>query len=168
MSSLKDVFRVLTEMHDGRVVTGYAIGGATAVLFYAEPTRTYDLDVFVTLPSSSRGGLASLSPVYDWMKSRGIPTQGEHFMIEGVPVQLLPAYNPLVEEAIADARVHDYEGVPVRVVGPEHLVALALQAGGARRRERAWQLLQSGGVDRQRLRAILDKYAVPGDIPDDV
>ncbi len=34
--------------HEG-IVTQYAVGGATAVLFYAEPTRTYDLDVFVTL-----------------------------------------------------------------------------------------------------------------------
>ena len=78
------------------------------------------------------------------------------------------AFNPLVEEAIESARVHDYEGIPVRVVDPEHLIALALLAGGARRRERAWQLLQSEGVDRQRLRAILQKHGVPGEIPDDV
>ena len=49
MSSLADVFRVLNRMRDERIVAQYAVGGATAVLFYAEPTRTYDLDVFVTL-----------------------------------------------------------------------------------------------------------------------
>ena len=163
MSSLKDVFRVLTEMRDSGVVTNYAIG-ATAVLFYAEPTRTCDVDVFVTLPTGSPGDLLSLSSAYDWARSRGIAIESEHLMIEGVPVQLLPAYNPLVEEAVAAARVHDYEGVPVRVVGPEHLIALALQAGGARRRERAWQLLQFGGVDRQRLRAVLDRHAVAAEI----
>ena len=168
MGSLKDVFRVLAQMHDGGVVANYAIGGATAVLFYAEPTRTYDVDVFVTLPSRQAPALVSLSSVYEWAKNRGIEVQGEHLMIESVPVQLLPAYNALVEEAVAEARVHDYEGVPVRVVDPEHLVALALQAGGARRRERAWQLLQFGGVDRQRLRAILDTHAVLAEIPDDV
>ena len=94
--------------------------------------------------------------------------QGEHLLIQTVPVQPLLAFNPLVEEAIESARVHDYEGIPVRVVDPEHLIALALLAGGARRRERAWQLLQSEGVDRQRLRAILQKHGVPGEIPDDV
>jgi len=62
-------------------------------------------------------------------------------MIEGVPVQFFPAYNSLVEESVVTARVCDYEGVPVRVVDPEHLIALALQTGGPRRRERAWQLL---------------------------
>jgi hypothetical protein len=112
--------------------------------------------------------LASLSPVYEWAAARGIPVQGEALMIESVPVQPLLAYNSLVEEAIETARVHDCEGVPVRIVDPEHLIALALQAGGARRRERAWQLLQSGDVDRQRLRAILEKHNVPGHIPDDV
>ena len=168
MGSLKDVFRALAQMQDGSVIADYAIGGATAVLFYAEPTRTYDVDVFVTLPSGSPPALVSLSSVYEWAKNRGIEIQGEHLMIESVPVQLLPAYNSLVEEAVAEARVHDYEGVPVRVVGPEHLVALALQTGGARRRERAWQLLQFGGVDRRRLRAILDAHAILAEIPDDV
>lgn len=32
------------------VVLDYAVGGAMAVLFYAEPTRTYDVDVFALLP----------------------------------------------------------------------------------------------------------------------
>ena len=112
--------------------------------------------------------LVSLAPVYEWAQERGIASEGEHLLIAGVPVQLLPAYNALVEEAVAEARGHDYEGVPVRVVGPEHLVALALQAGGARRREHAWQLLQFGSVDRPRLRRILDRHAIAVEIPDDV
>jgi len=85
----------------------------------------------------------------------------------GTTQRLTKSY-ALPKEAIEQARMHDYEGVPVRVVDPEHLIAMALQAGGAARRERAWQLLQSGGVNRQRVRAILDKHGVPGDIPDDV
>jgi hypothetical protein len=163
MSSLKDVFAMLEQMREERVVSAYAIGGATAVLFYAEPTRTYDVDVFVTLPAH-----VTLDPVYAWARARGIPAEGEHLLIHGVPVQILPAYNALVEEAVVEARTHDYEGTAVRVVGPEHLVALALQAGGARRRERAWHLLQFGGVDRARLRVILETHGIPADIPDDV
>jgi hypothetical protein len=168
MSSLKDVFRALIDMRDSGIITDYAIGGATAFLFYVEPTRTYDVDVFVRLPSVKTTELASLSALYEWAASRGIAVQGEHLMIESVPVQPLVAYNSLVEEAIDNARLHDYAGVPVRVVGPEHLIALALQAGGARRRERAWQLLQSDEVDRPRLRAILARHGVSAEIPDDV
>jgi hypothetical protein len=110
----------------------------------------------------------SLTAVYDWAKGLGIAVQSEHLMIEGVPVQLLPAYNALIEEAVAEAIEHDYEGVPARVVDPEHLVALALQAAGARRRERAWQVLQFGRVDRERLRAMLATHTVDAEIPDDV
>lgn len=165
MSSLADVFRALEEMHTDGVVIAYAIGGATAVLFYAEPTRTYDLDVFV---ASSPSGLAPLSTIYEWTRARGFPTVGEHVMIHGVPVQFLPAHTPLVEDAISQARDLDYEGVAVRVVDPEHLVALALQAGGARRRERAWQLLEAGQVNRERLRALLANHGLDIRIPDDV
>ena len=167
MSSLADVFRVLNRMRDEGVVAQYAIGGATAVLFYAEPTRTYDLDVFVTLEPIGEGMLAPLSRVYEWARGQGFGLQAEHLLIEGVPVQLLPAYNALVEAALATARVHDYGGVPVRVVDADHLVALALQAGGARRRERAWQLLETGAVDRQRLRRLLTTHAIAAEIPDD-
>ena len=167
MSSLADVFRVLNRMRDERIVAQYAVGGATAVLFYAEPTRTYDLDVFVTLEAAGNDVLAPLSRVYEWAREQGFGLQAEHLMIDGVPVQLLPAYNALVEAAVSTARVHDYGGVPVRVVDPEHLVALALQAGGARRRERAWQLLETGAVDRVRLRRILTTHAIAAEIPDD-
>jgi len=61
---------------------------------------------------------------------------------------------------VTDARELDYDGTPVRVVSPEHLVALALQAGGSRRRERAAQLLEAGAVDRAALGAILGRHGL--------
>ena len=154
-------------MRDEGVVRDYAIGGATAVLFYAEPTRTYDVDVFALLPSMDPSALLTLAPVYRWAQSRGFTVDAEHVMVHGVPVQILPAYNALVTEAIQTARVHHYQGVPVRVVDPEHLIALALQAGGARRRERAWLLLQAGVADRLRLRALLQAHGIDAEIPDE-
>ena len=168
MNSLAEVFRVLDRMRAEGVIAQYAIGGATAVLFYAEPSRTYDLDVFVILPPGAEDVLVSLSSIYRWAGERGFALDAEHLLIHGVPVQLLPAYNALVADAVREARAHAYDDVQVRVVDPEHLVALALQAGGARRRERAWQLLQSGAVDRERLRTILVKHGIDAEIPDDV
>jgi len=153
-------------MSDEGVVTGYAIGGATAVLFYAEPTRTYDIDVFALLPGD-QAPLVSLAPVYRWAESQGFTVEAEHVLVHGVPVQILPAYNALVIAAIHTAWVHEYEGVPVRVVDPEHLIALALEAGGARRRERAWMLLQTATVDRPRLRALLDAHGIHVEVPGD-
>jgi hypothetical protein len=167
VASLSEVFLVINRMRAERVVNQYAIGGATAVLFYAEPTRTYDVDVFVLLPADERSQLVSLTSVYRWAEAQGFTVESEHMLIHGVPVQVLPAYNELVIDAIHSAREHDYDGTLVRVVDPEHLVALALQAGGPRRRERAWFMLQSGTVDRARLRTILDLHRIPAEIPDE-
>jgi hypothetical protein len=168
VASLADVFRVLETMRDEGVVTEYAIGGATAVLFYAEPTRTYDVDVFAVLPTTDQTPIVSLAPVYRWAASRGFVVDAEHLTVHGVPVQILPAYNALVADAIRTARVHEYEGVRVRVAGPEHLIALALQAGDARRRERAWLVLQAGGVDRARLRSLLEEHGIKAEVPDEI
>jgi hypothetical protein len=44
-------------------------------------------------------------------------------LIEGVPVQFLPAFNPLLEGALREAKEVMYEEVPIRVLPAEHLVA---------------------------------------------
>ncbi len=153
MATLRDVFAELNALKPDGIVADYAIGGATAVLFYAEPTRTYDVDVFVLMRPPRESALA-----------KGFTSSAEHILIHGVPVQFLPAHNVLAEEAVAAARTLDYEGVPVRVIGPEHLAALAFQAGGARRRERAWQLLEEPGVvDRERFDEIVKAHGIKMD-----
>jgi hypothetical protein len=160
MPTFGDVFKELNTLKEERVIGDYALGGATAVLFYAEPTRTYDVDVFVLLGSVRASGLVSLDPIYEWARRRGFIEKSEHILIYGVPVQFLPAHNELAEEAVTTARTLDYEGVPVRVIGPEHLAALAFQAGGGRRRERAWQLIESGSVDKTKLDGLLEKHGI--------
>ena len=160
MPTLADVFKELNVLKEERVISDYALGGATAILFYAEPTRTYDVDVFVLLAAVEGSALVSLRPIYEWARRRGFPEQSEHIMFHGVPVQFLPTHNDLAEDAVATARTLDYNGVPVRVIGPEHLAALAFQAGGPRRRERAWQLVESGSVDRAKLDGLLEKHDI--------
>ena len=159
MASLPDVFRVLNEMKSDGIVEDYAIGGAMAVLFYAEPTRTYDLDVFVLLARSNET-IVVLTPVYAWLEARGFEPKAEHVVICGVPVQFIPAYNDLVEDAITEARELDYDAVPVRVTPPEHLVAIAFQTGGGKRRERAFQLLETSDIDRGKVDDLLSRHGI--------
>lgn len=165
MPTLADVFRELNTLKETGTVRDYALGGATAMLFYAEPARTYDVDVFVVLPPGD-SSLVLMKGLYAWAEFRGFHAEAEHIFVHGVPLQFLPAHNELAEEAVATARTLDYDDVSVRVIGPEHLMALALQAGGAKRRERAWQLLESGAVDRSMLRSVLAKHAIDVDIGD--
>lgn len=50
MTSFAAALRVLEELKRTGVVEDYAVAGAMALVFWTEPTPTYDLDVLVFLP----------------------------------------------------------------------------------------------------------------------
>jgi len=159
MPSFADALRVLNDMKGSGVVEDYAVAGAMALVFWTEPIPTFDLDVLVFLPGDEPT-ILSLAPLYNWAAERGYTAQAEHVMIEGVPVQFLPAHNSLADEAIERAVTLEYEGVPVRVVKPEYLVALYLEPGARtlKRRERAAALMESGALDRAALDELLKRF----------
>jgi hypothetical protein len=115
------------------------------------------LDVFVLFQSS--GMLTSLTPIYDWAKANGYESKSEHIIIADLPVQLIPAYN-LEAEAVETAVEMDYDNVPVRVIRPEYLIAMALQpsARTAKRLARVASLLEQADVDRDLLNKLLERY----------
>ena len=161
MPSFADALRVLNDMKGSGVVEDYAVADAMAMVFWAEPIPTYDLDVLVFLPGDE-AMIVSLAPLYDWAAGRGYTTQAEHVMIEGVPVQFLPAHSSLAEKAIDRAVSLEYEGVPVRVVKPEYLVALYVERGARtlKRRERAAALMESSALDRAALDDLLKRFGL--------
>ncbi len=63
MASFEETLGVINAMRDQGVIEDYAIAGAMAVLFWAEPIPTYDLDVLVFMPESS-SIIVSLEPIY--------------------------------------------------------------------------------------------------------
>src|SRR2546423_2489384 len=125
---MKRTLEILNELERAGVLSRYAIGGAMGATFYVEPLLTFDLDVFVVLPHTA-GGLVTLAPLYEALRRRGYAEEGECVNVEGVPVQFLPAYNPLLEEALREARETAYEDTPAHVLRAEHLVAICLQTG---------------------------------------
>jgi len=153
--------RALNDIKTDGVVEDYAIGGAMALVFWTEPVPTFDLDVFVLLPEPATG-LVKLDGIYRWAEARGYPAEDEHLMVEGLPTQFVPAPNALVVEAIAAAADLDYEGVRVRVLRPEYLIALYLQpeARTQKRRERAAMLLALPTLNRGLADEILDRYGL--------
>ena len=138
----------LNDMKRDGIVEDYAIAGAMALVFWAEPVPTYDLDVLVFLPEAN-SPIVSLAPIYDWASARGYATSSEHVLISGVPVQFLPSHGPLADEAIESAAALEYEGVRVRVVRAEYLAALYLEPGARtlKRRERAAALREAPAFD---------------------
>src|SRR5580704_14924642 len=159
METLSEVFRVLNGLEAEGIIQKYAIAGAMAFLFYTEPARTYDLDVFVFLPPQE-SVIFSMEPLYAELRMRGYAFDAEHVLIHETPVQFLPAYNALAEESIEQSLTHEYKGVSVRVVSREHLIALAYQAGGRHRLVRVEALLDEGTVDLVRLKSILEAYGM--------
>ena len=156
---MEKTLRVLNDLERAGVVSRYAIGGAMAATFYVEPVLTFDLDVFIVLPGTS-GALLTLSPLYEALRAQGYREEKECVNIEGVPVQFLPAYNALVEEALAEAREVMYEATPTRVLRAEHLLAIALQTDRAKDRERVRLLREQASLDSAYLGTLLARHGL--------
>ena len=154
---MEKTIQVLNSLEREGLLMRYAIGGAMGATFYVEPVLTFDLDVFVLLPHKA-GALLALAPLYQALRAKGYEEEGECVNIEGIPVQFLPAYNALMEEALAEAREILYEKTPARVLRPEHLAAIAVQTGRDKDRERLRVLLEQAPLDREYLGAILVRH----------
>ena len=159
MPSFANTLRAVNAMKETGVIADYAIAGAMALLFWIEPVPTFDLDVLVILPESA-GALVSLDAIYRWAADRGYAAEHEHVIIDGVPVQFLPSYGALADEAIGTAVVRQYEEVDIRVVRPEYLIALFLlpAARTVKRRERAAALRDSEITDHALLNDVMTRF----------
>ena len=158
---MKRTLQILNELERDGVLERYAIGGAMGATFYVEPLLTFDLDVFVVLPQSA-ADLLSLAPLYEALRARGYAEDGECVLIEGVPVQFLPAYNALLEEALREARETSYEEISTNVVRAEHLIAICLQTGRDKDRERVRIFREQAEVDMSYLGGVLQRHGLEG------
>jgi len=149
--------QVIKDMARQGIIKAYAIGGGIAATYYIEPVLTYDLDIFF-IPAKE--GLDVLAPIYEYAKERGFSTQAESILIEGFPVQFIPAYNDLIREAVENAATLRYRDVEARVVTAEYLAAVALQTGRAKDRERVVRLLDGAVIDRAILGRILESFGL--------
>ncbi|MGB9871322.1 MAG: hypothetical protein ACPLYD_06645 [Anaerolineae bacterium] len=154
---MKDALRVLNELKEKGFVRDYAIGGAVAALRWTEPFFTQDLDVFVALEAQE--GLILLTPLYEYLQSHGYMWKGHWIVVEGIPIDIFPA-DPLETEAIEQAIEVEYEGVRAKVMTPEYLIALFLRAGREKDLAKLRMLLEQSGVDRSRLKEILERYGL--------
>lgn len=109
-----------------------------------------DLDVFVLFTDTA--SLIPLQPIYEALSIRGyLPDKRmpECIDIDGTPVQFLPVYNNLLEEAIGHAVSFDYDGVPTKVLPAEYLAAISVQTGRAKDKLRVQAFVDWEGFDRK-------------------
>jgi hypothetical protein len=155
---IDQAFRVINQMVADGVIESYAIGGATAAFFYIEPDTTFDVDIFCVLRGVEEKALDMLAPIYDYLQGKGYQPEDEAINIAGVAVQFLPVFNPLNEEAVEQASDLDYEGIPVRVMSPEHLVAIMLQTGRPKDYVRVARFLEAEAFDLDSLTQTLKRH----------
>ena len=147
---------VINQMVADGVIDNYAVAGAIGAMFYVESFSTKDLDVFVL---TSDDQLVLEIPGLDYLKARGYAEwRNEGIVIEGWPVQFMPVANALEREAYENAQEKTLDGVRVRVVLPEHLVAIMLKVGRLKDIARVEMFLSQRAVDVEALKDILARH----------
>lgn len=136
------------------VVRDYALFGALAQMRYTEPMATLDAEVLVLLTEDSAASLDPLSSIYRFCRERGHVPEGEAIRVGNWPVQFIPVFSPLTEEAVRTADTETMEGVPLRVVRAEHLAVIALSVGRAKDHARILALLEAGAATREAIQAL--------------
>ncbi|MFN8488787.1 MAG: hypothetical protein U0350_14390 [Caldilineaceae bacterium] len=150
---------LLNQMVTDKVIERYAIGGAIAAAFYIEPTQTYDLDVFLVFPMP-KSGLISISPIYSYLMQRGYQPEGESIKIEGWPVQFLPVFNPLTEEALANAVEVTLGVTKTYVFSAEYLAAIMLFTGRPKDHIRLIQFFETEVLEQAKLMDIIARHSL--------
>ncbi|MBI1871010.1 MAG: hypothetical protein HYS07_07450 [Chlamydiae bacterium] len=149
---MKEVAKLLNKMHQAGVITNYALFGALAQVRYTEPVSTLDADVLVAIPSPNR--LDILNAIYQFCYQEGYSTEGEAIRVGAWPVQFIPVFSPLTQEAVEQAETADFEGEPFRVIRAKHLAIIALSVGRAKDFARILVLLESKSVNREEIREL--------------
>ncbi|MCB2155994.1 hypothetical protein KQI84_14015 [bacterium] len=166
---MEATLRILNELEQEGLIERYALAGAMAAMFYPiEPVSTYDLDVFIFVtPKRSALSLDPFNGLYEELKSRGYEWQDLYLIIEGIPVQFLPAEKPHIVEAVQTAVDMEYKGeletVITHVPRAEYLMLIMLDAGRQKDKDRfrlLWRADAEGPsfLDRQLLADLVSKY----------
>ena len=155
---MEKLIQYLNEMVKLGLISGYALGGATALIYYFEPFQTQDIDIFVLL-KQKENDLINLSPIYSFLSSKGVESNGEYVNIEGVPVQFLVPYNSLVEEAVHKALSINFRSVEVPIPPLEYLMAIMVQTGRGKDKARLEELSNHEDLyDKDELKKLLGKF----------
>lgn len=158
---MKKTLEVINQLKNEGLVKDYAIGGAVAALKWVEPFFTRDLDVFIIpLTKIQETTVISFLPIYDSLKAKGYDQwSGQWILIEGIPVEFLPAEG-LSKEAVEEAVEVEFEGVRTKVITPEHLIALFLKAFREKDKMKIGLLLEQAAVDKNKLMGILTRHGL--------
>jgi hypothetical protein len=162
-ATLDKTFAAINQMIADGVIKSYALGGAVAAFFYIEPDTTFDVDIFCLVEGVDRSSLDVLRPIITYLEDNDLYLpQEDGFVIEGFRVQFLviDEDNALNSEAIREANTMPYMNIPVRVMTPEHLIAIMLRTSRTKDFGRIGRFIEAGAFDPMKLDAILSEHGL--------
>jgi hypothetical protein len=154
--------QVVNQLRAEGFISQYAVGGAIGALFYIEPTQTQDIDIFVHLNPAPGSILISLSPILARLKDLGYTLwEEDKVIVEGWPIQFLPANKKIEIEAIEQAVEQPLaDGVNAFVPPPEYLMAIAIELGRPKDMIRLQQFYAEGVYEPTKLDALLKNHGL--------
>jgi hypothetical protein len=121
--------------------------------------KTDGLDMFCFIPN--RGLLIDLGPIYRRLEELGCKINDLYINIRGVDVQfLVPANQPLVEEALENAASATIDNVKTHIFEYEYSLAVKAEAGRPKDWAHIATALESATPNKEKLDAILTKYGL--------
>ena len=154
---MKKTLERLNELVEIGIISKYAIAGGLAHFYYIEPSVTYDLDIIISFKIEPNK-LMPLKSVYDWAKKNNYELIGEHINIEGIPVQFLPTYNKLVEEALEKSKKIQLFNVTTFILPAEYLMSMMLQTGRAKDKERLIKFFEDAKFSEKIFDEIIKRF----------
>ncbi|MCX6645903.1 MAG: hypothetical protein NTY09_06065 [bacterium] len=155
---MEKTLEILKSLESRGIFKKYAIGGGIAATYYGEPTMAYDLDLFVFFPTG-KDDLNLLTPTYNYLTGLGYSIEGDGILIEGVHVQFLPAYNPLIEEAVEESISVKFGSTNAQIFSLEYLMAIMVQTFRPKDKIRIENLLELIGQPDARLKFDSGKFS---------
>ena len=144
---LADVLRAANDLVAAGLIEDYALGGALAAIYYVEPFTTYDADIIFVAAEIYCACSKSVAGV--WTASISL---SKIFRFNSLP---RPDSRKRRFAKLGDI---EYEGVPAKVLRPEHIIAIAASVGRHKDLARIEQLLEQAEIDRTLLDDILRRY----------
>jgi hypothetical protein len=162
---MKKTLQQLNKLLELGFIKKYAIAGGIAHFYYIEPSVTYDLDLIINIPNNGNNP-APLSEIYKWAQENNYVTEGEHIVIEGVPVQFLLPYNDLVIEALENSfEIYLFEERSF-IIGAEYLMAIMIQTGRASDKERLIKFINNAEYNEGKFIEILTRFELTNEFND--
>ncbi|MCC7528368.1 MAG: hypothetical protein IT342_07590 [Candidatus Melainabacteria bacterium] len=156
---LGPTLELINQLESEGIIQKPTIGGSVAIMYYAQPVKTDDLDIFCYIPK--REFLVELGPIYKRLEELGCKFKDLYINVRGVDVQfLVPANQPLVEEALENAASVTIDNVKTHIFEYEYALAVKAAAGRPKDWAQIATALESATPNKNKLDALLTKYGL--------